>query len=99
MLFDFRSKGFVLEGFPRTAEECQFMLQSGLFPDTAILLMVDDADVIKRLLPPRMELWKQRKAMQDEKKYRIKEKKKEIRVRVVNALTALWIVLCQAILL
>lgn len=72
----------MLEGFPRTVEECQFLLQSGLFPDVALLLMVDDNDVIKRLLPPRMKLWKTRREIKDEKKLRIKEKKKEIRVGV-----------------
>ena len=69
-----------MEGFPRNADESQFLLQTGLYPDAALMLMVDDSDVIKRLLPPRMKMWKQRKEMKDMKKQKIKEKKQEIRV-------------------
>ena len=46
--------------------------------------MVDDNDVIKRLLPSKMKLWKKRREIKDEKKFRIKERKKEIRVCMID---------------
>jgi len=78
--FSCRSTGFVLEGFPRTPDDCQFLAQSGLYPDATLLLMVEDKDVIKRLLPGEMDKWIARRKSQNEKKQKIHEKKAEIKV-------------------
>ncbi|XP_077973287.1 adenylate kinase 9-like [Styela clava] len=75
----YKSTGFILEGFPRTPEESQFLSQSGLFPDAAVLLMVEDTDVVDRLLPPRMEKWIKRRDHKNAKKNKIKETKTKIR--------------------
>ena len=83
LLFDPRSTGFVLEGFPRNVEECSYLGEQGLFPDAAILLAVEDTDVIGRLLPPKLQKWKERRDRRNEKKRRIKEKKQKKRVCVL----------------
>ena len=47
----FRSTGFILEGFPSSVEEAEFMGENGLYPDAALTLDVTEAAVIARLLP------------------------------------------------
>ena len=71
-----RSSGFVLEGFPRTADEALYMAEMGLFPDAAIIMNVSDGDVIGRLLPPKMDRWRVRRDKRLEKKAKRKEKKR-----------------------
>ena len=53
-----RSRGFVLEGFPRNEDETRVLSMSGLFPDAAILLGVEDTDIADRLLPGKLGKWK-----------------------------------------
>ena len=84
LIFDSRSTGFVLEGFPRNVDECSYLGEQGLFPDAAILLAVEDTDVIGRLLPPKLQKWKERRDRRNEKKRRIKEKKQKKRVCVLK---------------
>ena len=79
-LFFCRSTGFILEGFPKTSEECHFLLEKGFYPDIALLLHVEENDVINRIFPFRFNTWKERKNLQLLKQERIQEKKKEIRV-------------------
>uniref|UniRef100_A0A0R3T4R8 Nucleoside-diphosphate kinase n=1 Tax=Rodentolepis nana TaxID=102285 RepID=A0A0R3T4R8_RODNA len=52
------SKGFVLEGFPQTAEDVNFMLENNLLVDFVIDLSAEAADVVPRLLPIRFMKWK-----------------------------------------
>jgi adenylate/nucleoside-diphosphate kinase len=77
-----RSTGFVLEGFPRTSEETKYMAEMGLFPDTAIILNVEDSDVIGRLLPPKLDKWRVKRDKRLEKKRKKKEKAQKKRVRI-----------------
>ena len=58
LFFLIRSRGFVLEGFPRNDDESRVLSMSGLFPDAAILLGVEDTDIVDRLLPGKLERWK-----------------------------------------
>jgi hypothetical protein len=58
LFFLIRSRGFVLEGFPRNDDESRVLSMSGLFPDAAILLGVEDTDIVDRLLPWKLERWK-----------------------------------------
>ncbi len=81
---DSRSTGFILEGFPKTSEEAVYIGEQGLFPDSAIILAVEDTDVIARLLPPKLQKWKERRDRRNEKKQRIKEKKQKKRVRSMS---------------
>ncbi|XP_039603846.1 adenylate kinase 9 isoform X2 [Polypterus senegalus] len=54
----FKSTGFVLEGFPLSTEDTQYLVESGLFPDTVLIMSVDFSDILKRLLPPLMNKWR-----------------------------------------
>ncbi|XP_078460274.1 adenylate kinase 9 [Lampetra planeri] len=54
----FRSRGFLLEGFPSTPDEVQYLAERALFPEVAVLLNVMEGDVIKRLLPPQLDKWR-----------------------------------------
>lgn len=37
------------------------MVQRQLFPDVAVVMVVDISDVVKRLLPPRLQAWEERR--------------------------------------
>lgn len=69
-----------MEGYPRTPEECRFLAEAGLFPDAAVILTVEDTDVIARLLPPRLVKWKVKRDKRLEKKLKKKEKAQKKRV-------------------
>ena len=51
------------------------MAEKGLFPDSAIILVVEDQDIIGRLLPPKMDKWRQKRDRKLARKMKIKEKK------------------------
>ena len=46
-----------MEGFPQTGEELRYLCSKGLFPDAAVTLQLEGDDIIKRLLPKKMEIW------------------------------------------
>ncbi|ESO88926.1 hypothetical protein LOTGIDRAFT_105959, partial [Lottia gigantea] len=69
----FKSTGFILEGFPRTGDEVRYLADMGLYTDASIILSVNDADVIGRLLPPKLDAWK----IKRDKRLAIKEKRKQ----------------------
>ena len=71
----FKSTGFVLEGFPRTNEEAQFLISHGLFPDNIVMMSVSDDDVTNRVLPGKLEILK-RKQQKGKEQYEEKLKKK-----------------------
>ncbi|KAK3516708.1 hypothetical protein QTP70_022501 [Hemibagrus guttatus] len=56
----YKSAGFILEGFPQHSEEVSFLMEHHLYPDTVILMSVEVSEVVKRLLPPRLDRWRDR---------------------------------------
>lgn len=58
------------------------MAEMGLFPDAALILNVEDSDVIARLLPPKLDKWKVKRDKRLEKKRKKKEKAQKKRVNV-----------------
>ncbi|TGZ75841.1 hypothetical protein CRM22_000159 [Opisthorchis felineus] len=58
----YKSTGFILEGFPMSADELQFLVDSNYFPDFAVFLNTDVGEVISRLLPIRLDFWRKRMA-------------------------------------
>ena len=76
-----RSRGFVLEGFPRNEDESRVLSMSGLFPDAAILLGVEDTDIIDRLLPGKLTKWKVKRDKRLAEKARQKEIALKAKVR------------------
>ncbi|KAE8602715.1 hypothetical protein XENTR_v10014094 [Xenopus tropicalis] len=75
----FRSTGFILDGFPNTAEETQYLGEKGFFPDIAVFLDVEESAICDRLLPPRLAKWKERQMRKEERKQKLKALKKQIR--------------------
>ncbi|XP_053315810.1 adenylate kinase 9 [Spea bombifrons] len=75
----FRSAGFILDGFPCTVEEVQYIGECGFFPDVAILLEVEENDVCDRLIPARLAKWRERKMKKEAKKQKIREMKQKLR--------------------
>ncbi|NXI74771.1 KAD9 kinase, partial [Anseranas semipalmata] len=75
----FRSTGFILDGFPRTLDEAQYLSERGLYPDVAIYIHVEENDILDRLFPPRLKKWKERQYKKMENKKKLKDLKAKIR--------------------
>ena len=56
-----RSTGFVMEGFPQSGEELRYLCSKGLFPDAVVILQLEGDNVIDRLLPKKMEIWRKKR--------------------------------------
>ncbi|XP_067841405.1 adenylate kinase 9 [Heptranchias perlo] len=75
----FKSKGFVLDGFPHTADDVQYLASHSLFPDAAILIKVEESNVVDWILPPQLAKWRERCNQKLGRKNKIKELKKKIK--------------------
>ncbi len=71
----YRSRGIVLEGFPSSEEETLYMIENQLIPDIVIQLNAEGKDVLKRILPKRMEQWSKKMQLRREKRMKAKAKK------------------------
>ena len=78
----FRSTGFILEGFPRNAEEARFLADSGFYPDCVINMATEEDDVVNRLMPPLLNKWKQKRDKRLAKKQKQLDIKMKKRVRI-----------------
>ncbi|TSN30253.1 Adenylate kinase 9 [Bagarius yarrelli] len=56
----YKSTGFILEGFPQHSEEVSFLVENHLYPDTVIIMSVEMFDVVKCLLPSRLDRWREK---------------------------------------
>ena len=81
----YRSRGIVLEGFPTSEEETIYMIENQLIPDIVIQLDAEGKDLIKRILPKRMEQWKTKMKLRQEKRLKTKAKKERDRVCKINS--------------
>uniref|UniRef100_A0A8C8BCM2 Adenylate kinase 9 n=1 Tax=Otus sunia TaxID=257818 RepID=A0A8C8BCM2_9STRI len=75
----FRSTGFILDGFPRTLDEAQYLSERGLCPDVVIYIQVEESDILDHLFPPRLKKWKERQHKKMENKKKLKYLKAKIR--------------------
>ncbi|XP_074845222.1 adenylate kinase 9 [Carettochelys insculpta] len=78
-----RSTGFILDGFPRTSEEAQYLSERGLCPDVAVFIQVEESDISDRLLPPRLKKWKDRQNKKMENRKKLKDMKEKIKVEKI----------------
>ena len=74
----------MLEGFPRTAEEAQYLAERGFYTDAALILTVEDTDIVDRLLPPKMEKWKKKRDRRNARKERRKARKLKEKEKAMN---------------
>ncbi|XP_055490932.1 adenylate kinase 9 isoform X2 [Leucoraja erinacea] len=75
----YKSRGFVLDGFPGTSEETEYLVNNGLYPDAAIFIKVDENKILDWLLPPKLAKWRKRHNEKLDRKSKIKELKKKIK--------------------
>uniref|UniRef100_UPI003AAF6DC3 adenylate kinase 9 n=1 Tax=Centroberyx gerrardi TaxID=166262 RepID=UPI003AAF6DC3 len=75
----YKSTGFILEGFPRSADEVQYMVQRQLFPDVAVIMAADVMDIVRRLLPPHLEVWRERHNRREAQLKLIRDLRQKIR--------------------
>ncbi|XP_074166225.1 LOW QUALITY PROTEIN: adenylate kinase 9 [Sminthopsis crassicaudata] len=74
-----RSVGFILDGFPRTLEEVQFMGEHGFCPDAVVALLVEEQEIIDRLISGAITKWKEKQEKRTARNTFIKEMKAKIR--------------------
>lgn len=84
--FPIRSTGFILDGFPRTLDEAQYLSERGVCPEVAVYIQVEESDVLDRLFPPRLKKWKERQYKKLENKKKLKDLKAKIRVSFQSCL-------------
>ncbi|XP_065199230.1 adenylate kinase 9-like [Sycon ciliatum] len=78
----YRHSGFILEGFPNSSDDVRVMAEIGLLPDMVLALTVEEDMVVKRLLPGRLERFKEKlarrkKRNQDRMALRKKERQED----------------------
>ncbi|XP_036625172.1 adenylate kinase 9 isoform X1 [Trichosurus vulpecula] len=69
-----RSTGFILDGYPRNIDEVQFLGEHGFCPDVVIGLLVEEQEIIDRLLAEAVAKWKN------------KQEKKAARTKMIKAM-------------
>lgn len=68
-----------MDGFPNNESQAQYLIEKGLYPDAVVILKLDDDVVIKRLLVPRMLVWREKmNAKKTRKMARIAKKKEKL---------------------
>lgn len=60
-------------------DESSVLSESGLFPDAAIVLEIEDTDAVARLLPPRLARWRNRRRQVYERRRQKQERKRRRR--------------------
>ncbi|KAM6460290.1 adenylate kinase 9 isoform 2-T2 [Liasis olivaceus] len=75
----FRSTGFILDGFPRTGDEVQYLAEHSLCPDIIVCLEADEDDISDRLLSKQVKKWQEKQTKKTEKKQQMKELKAKMR--------------------
>ncbi|XP_035277888.1 adenylate kinase 9 isoform X1 [Anguilla anguilla] len=79
----YKSTGFILEGFPQQQEEVEYLAQRCLFPDVALVVSTTLEDVLPRLLPPRLQRWRERRDRRQERQRRLRELKHRMREEAI----------------
>lgn len=77
----YRSKGFILEGFPRNPDEARYLAANGCFPDGVIVLNVQDSNILERVMPPVLERWRKKRANDLARQERKRNAQLKFRVR------------------
>ncbi|XP_043860892.1 adenylate kinase 9 [Dromiciops gliroides] len=73
------STGFILDGFPRNVDEVQFLGERGFCPDIVIGLLVEEQEIIDRLLAEAVAKWKAKQEKRIARNKMIKEMRARIR--------------------
>ncbi|KAJ8355677.1 hypothetical protein SKAU_G00184710 [Synaphobranchus kaupii] len=79
----YRSTGFILEGFPQHQEEVDYLTRHCLFADVALVVSVELADVVPRLLPLRLQRWRERRDRRLEHQRRLRDLKHKMREEAI----------------
>ncbi|XP_685909.5 adenylate kinase 9 isoform X1 [Danio rerio] len=80
----YKSTGFILEGFPQNHEEVSFMAEHHLFPDVVAVMSVEVSEVVRRLLPSRLNRWRERRERKQQQIHLVMKLRKEIRERAIT---------------
>lgn len=74
----------MLEGFPSNENESNYLIEKGYYADAAISLNISDDAIIKRLLPPRVDRWREKVKQRQERRNKKKEEKRKELVGFCN---------------
>ena len=79
-----RSTGFIVEDFPRAADDAAQLGDAGLLPDAALVLEMDDADAVARLLPARLARWRSRRDQVLERRRAARDRRRRRREAAID---------------
>uniref|UniRef100_A0A3Q1CXD4 Nucleoside-diphosphate kinase n=1 Tax=Amphiprion ocellaris TaxID=80972 RepID=A0A3Q1CXD4_AMPOC len=80
----YKSTGFILEGFPQTPDEVQYMLHHQLFPDVVVVMEVDVTQVQNRLLPAYLDNWRDRRNKREAQQNLLRDLRKKKREESIS---------------
>ncbi|XP_019849767.1 PREDICTED: adenylate kinase 9-like [Amphimedon queenslandica] len=64
----YKSTGFIMEGLPHHGDDLRYLCSKGLYPDAAVILEIDEDNMLDRVLPKRMNIWRDRRNRKLERK-------------------------------
>jgi adenylate/nucleoside-diphosphate kinase len=85
----YKSKGFILEGFPSSADDLRYISGSANFPDSLLVLKCEKEVTVKRLLPERLATWQAWFDLKEKRRQAIREHKESVRDRWIDSETAI----------
>ena len=84
----FKSRGFIIEGFPSCSDDVRYLLGSAQFPDAVLTINCDEDVAVKRIMPGRLQLWKEWHALKEQRLKMLRNRRLEIREEWVKARVA-----------
>jgi len=73
-----------VEDFPRAADDAAQLGDAGLLPDAALVLEMDDADAVARLLPARLARWRSRRDQVLERRRAARDRRRRRREAAID---------------
>jgi len=84
----FKSRGFIMEGFPSCSDDVRYLIGSGQFPDAVLTINCDDDVAIKRIMPERVQLWKEWHSLKEQRLKTLRNHRLDVREEWVKARVA-----------
>merc|ERR1719190_72451 len=80
----FKSQGFIMEGFPSCSDDVRYLVGSGQFPDAVVTLSCEKDIALKRIMPSRMQNWREWHALKEKRLKMLRNRKLEVKHNWIN---------------
>ena len=79
----FKSRGFIMEGFPSCSDDVRYLNGSGQFPDSVLILNCEEDVAIKRIMPERLQFWKEWRELKDTRLKMLRERRVQVMIIIL----------------